>query len=178
LAVSYSPVLSSLAGLENLEYVGNQLRLANLPNLTSLEGIQNVSTLYTVDILETGLTDLTYMPKGASLGGLHIQLNHALSSLTGLESLRTVSSLSIDYSSIVDLHGLEGLQTVSNGLSFAYNTQLVSLAGLDNLTSVGSFSFYANTQLAPCEISALEARLGMTCSWCHENYGEGTCGEP
>jgi hypothetical protein len=63
-------------------------------------------------------------------------------------------------------------------LSVEMNDALASLTGLDNLTSVGSWlSFYANTSLPPCEISALEARLGTTCSSCGENNGEGTCGE-
>ncbi len=176
--ITDSPLLSSLGALENLESLFISLELKNLPALATFDGLQNMTNLQGLYLERTGLTSFQNFPAVEDMYSVEIRFNDALTSLSGLENLEVVQQgFRISASPITSLHGLEGLRHVGSGLSVDSCSELTTLAGLENLTYVGPWlSFAYNMSLPACEITALEQRLGTTCSWCAENNGEGTCG--
>jgi hypothetical protein len=81
---------------------------------------------------------------------LWIEGNDALTSLTGLENITTVSEhLFIGYNtSLTSLKALQNITSVGGSLGIGYNTSLTNLSGLENLTSVGEDLYiYSNDAL-------------------------------
>jgi hypothetical protein len=110
-------ILASLAGLDNVNSIGWYLNLNYNPYLTNLDGLGNLT----------------------SAGGLWIDDNHALTSLTGLDGLTYLTGGLYIYNNWVlpGLAGLEGLTSVGYALEIAGNHTLTDLNGLNNVTSVG-----------------------------------------
>lgn len=141
--VSYNPLVTSLAGLHNVEtaqYVtivsNDALTSVALPSLAELERLTIGSNPL--------LTSLSF-PSLSSLEVLTISGNAALPSLAGLEGLTTVtgtggSSGRVDIRqnpALTSLAGLSGLETVEWDLYVVDNDALTSLSGLSSLTTIG-----------------------------------------
>ncbi len=135
----------------------------NYPNCTEIEGdveiggddITNLNGLNALTSIGGGLkirgnntlTSLVGLDNVTFLGGyLDILDNHGLVSLTGLESLTSIEGyLGIGASpshyngniSLASLAGLNNLATVGGGLFIYANNSLINLTGLDNLISIG-----------------------------------------
>jgi predicted GH43/DUF377 family glycosyl hydrolase len=114
--------LTSLSGLENLEFIGENLGIGLNNRLKNLEGLSELS------IIE---------------GKLILSQNDSLQNLVGLEKLSTVSDISIFSSDqLSSLNGLEGISTIPGHLSITGADTLNDLSALNNLTSIGgSLSF-------------------------------------
>ncbi len=110
--------VTSLAPLAGLKDIPNQLELAVLPQLTSLEGLHNVE----------------------HVGELALSGHPSLRDLTGLRGLQRVdthlSLASLDL--LIDLHGLEALAEVGDP---GGEPSRVTLAGMHALTSADGLGF-------------------------------------
>ncbi|MBN2716324.1 MAG: hypothetical protein JXX14_10745, partial [Deltaproteobacteria bacterium] len=107
-----------------------------------------------------------------------------VSDLTGLESLQQVwGRLGIFANpALTDVDELSNVTSVGS-LEIGNNATLGDLAGLSNLTEIteantpyDALIIAENPMLAPCEIWAIEASTGKTCSSCENNTGTGNCG--
>ncbi len=123
---SSSGAITNLAGLTSLTIVGDGISIDNNSNLSSLNGLDNLTSIQ-------GSSD--------SLGfgvGLQISNNSNLTTITALSNLSSLNgNLDInDNSSLISLQGLEGLTTVNGNVNINSNNQITSLLGLNNLNSV------------------------------------------
>ncbi len=137
--------LQSFSGLDNLTTVtGDFYIMGN--NFTNLNGLQNLT----------------------SIGGdLRLMDVSSLISLDGLENLSSIQgSLNISPSGIVtfgtnsnliDISALSNLTTVEGEIIIEYNSNLPSLAGLDNVdyTNIDNLTITYNSNLTMCSVSSI-----------------------
>ena len=150
LKIQHTP-LTSLQGLENLTFIGENFTIDNNNNLTSLTGLDNLSTIQGryVNIIRnnnltslTGLNNLTTIngllgPNGIS-GNLYIDSNDNLTSLIGMESFTNMmSDLVISRNqNLTSLQGLDNVASIVGKLSIYENNGITSLDGLESLEYV------------------------------------------
>ena len=129
--------LTSLTGFSNSFSIGQDLRVFNNDNLTSLHGIENFgwNSEKSLNISNNdALISLLGIESITTLRSFSIRYNDALASLAQLENLTTVLDIIIDDNdSLINLQGLEQL-TQARGLIVANNDALQSLDGIENLT--------------------------------------------
>jgi hypothetical protein len=154
--------VDSLRGLTEIK---GAFHVGLAANLTSLSGLENVTSMDALQIYESGLTDLTGlgnlsalrslrigffgsvspslvslqgMPQVASLSDAIINAP-ALTSMSGLENVKHIGILDLSgNAALTSLQGLEGLDSISFGLYIRGNPKLTSLDGLQNLRIIGS----------------------------------------
>ena len=133
-----------------------RLNIVDAPALTSLVGLAAVTSISSLTISHTGVVSVAAL---ASLGNVHdieISYNPSLASLSGFSSLNLAGALSIlDNDSLIDLTGLERIQTTGGMLAIRYNDRLRSLRGLDNLTTLGG-ALYVESNNALATLAGLE----------------------
>jgi len=147
----YSGLLTSLTGLDNLEYIGGILELTelgihNLEGLNNLDSIGEYAYIYACDSLVNfnGLTNL----KSIAIG-LDVDYCESLQSLDGLESLTYVGGLGFSGNeNLVDLNGLQFPQSEINYLYFSDNENIMDISVFHNLTRINDgLTFYNNSRI-------------------------------
>lgn len=167
-------LLTDLKGLENITVLEERLGIIDndgLTNLNELAGLTQIGTLIIASNI--ALSNIQALSKITSLTGLQVVLNSAMTDLQGLENVTTINGqvLILQNEGLTSLNGLDGLKTIdwtdaegssliilgnpdlagisdlsaltslNGGFVISENDVLVSLAGLDNLESVGPFAF-------------------------------------
>ncbi|RYZ36168.1 MAG: leucine-rich repeat domain-containing protein [Myxococcaceae bacterium] len=152
-------------------YVDRTLVVRLNPQLASLDGLRTLAPNGELIVADNDLLETFEFPyiNGLSLGGLIVQSNPrlrtlslplleslfsaalahcpALESLSGLSSLRTVEHLSIfNNAALTSLEGLDSLQSASS-LTIAKNAALKTTEGLPRLARVGSVLIGDNATL-------------------------------
>ncbi|MCE7925864.1 MAG: hypothetical protein DYG98_22670 [Haliscomenobacteraceae bacterium CHB4] len=149
--IEKNPQLTGLTDLNSLAYAGI-LSLRDNVSLTSLNGLANLSSVNYLSIhLNPLLTNLNGLEKINSLSGLTVFYNASLDNLSGLDNLTFVGGDChiINNDSLISLSALNKLSTVGS-LSIENNDALIDLTGLDQLSSVGTagaFSISGNDAL-------------------------------
>lgn len=139
--------MSSLAGLGSLDSIGGSLSIFNTWGLTNLSALGSLK-LIRGDFAfydNHGVSDLNGLTALARVNGrVDIFSNPEMTSLNGLNNLTNIGgSLQIAQNiALTSLNGLNGLKSVGGdvvigGFNPQINTVLSTLAGLDQLTSVG-----------------------------------------
>jgi hypothetical protein len=169
-SISKLPKLTSLAGLAgplgppNPE-VKLRLFLSELPALTSLEGIeaQRAGDLRLIDLPK--ITTLAPLAGVTTLSTLELRRMPGLTSLSGLGALEAASWLQLGgcaegdgLSGLSDLSGLDALTSVYT-LEVFGNPQLAALTGAPALTDVTRADFVDNPQLDAETVAAFEAEV-------------------
>jgi hypothetical protein len=141
LDIFLNPTLTSLGGLENLTSVGG-LSVANNELLESLSGLENLASVdgFLVVGFNPELTSLAALESVTSVGDvLFISDNSELESLVGLENITSIAGR-LDITGnpmLVSLAGLESLTYIGEGVSIIqFNSSLESVTGLGNLITV------------------------------------------
>jgi len=133
--------LTSLEGLENIDFIGNDLVIGENNFLASLNGLESLDSV------------------GRSF---NVYSNPLMTDMSGIESLQKIGLLAniSSQSGLTSLEGLNNLRSVgeSNATSFyrgiyiLNNAHLTSLSGLNNLEIIkGEFQIYGNDFLASLE---------------------------
>ncbi|HLF63677.1 MAG TPA: anthrax toxin-like adenylyl cyclase domain-containing protein [Saprospiraceae bacterium] len=147
LIIDVNTALENILGLEHLESVGVELYIGNNPALTSFIGLSSLTQV-------GGDPDVTaFYPDGLSLF-----LNRSVTSLIGLESLKSVSAALIlsDMDGLINLTGLEGLESVGGNFIVRFNNNLQSLSGLSRLSTIGrDMTITSNSSLSDCAVQAV-----------------------
>jgi hypothetical protein len=149
LAIIVNKNLTSLTGLDNLTTIGGYLSISWNPSLISLMGLHNLTSIgFDSDLFITQdnlLTSLNGLEGLTSIGSdLGIQENASLTCLSGLNNVTYIGNTFLlggfdegqGNPSLISLTGLEGLTSIGY-LEINDNSALTSLIGLDNLTSIG-----------------------------------------
>lgn len=124
--------ITNLNGLSQLTYLWSGLYIFKNNTLTSLQGLHNVTRVYSLHI-----------------GEYHEGGNPLLTSLSGLEALALISDdLEIyDNNSLTSLTGLDKLAFVGRYITISKNELLSSITGLKNLTTAGRGISIGNSAL-------------------------------
>lgn len=145
--------LTSLQGLESLTTVGGVIIIEanqNLSNINALAALNSFGTGGFVHYSTTQLPSTSY-----DKGTLIIKSNASLTSLQGLNITNVPSSLTIESnSSLSSLEGLESLISIGGDLILGSNHSMTSLDGLNNLRSVNGLLFNRNNKLT--DLTALQ----------------------
>ncbi len=143
--------LSSLAGLENITSIGEDLWIGINSSLTTLNGLGNIQFLgggLTIDE-NYNLTDISALSNSnlSTLSHLRI-VNNSLTSLEGLESVTEVNDLSIVNEPFTNLQALSNISSINNNLQISSSPSLTNLQGLENVTgSIQSLDIAGNSSL-------------------------------
>ncbi len=143
-SISNNNSLTSLSGLENLNFVGDGLDITNVEFRVSFNA--NLSDL-------SALQNLNYVD-----GRFNISFNPLLNNLLGLESLSFVRDLDISSNATLQtFDGLQGLTNVENHIRIYNNQILTSLEGLNNLNSIPieNTAISSNPNLSYCTVSGI-----------------------
>ena len=143
LAISGSDI-NDLSPLSSLTSVGGDLLIQNNAALTSLTGLDNITSvggliLYNIPLL-TNLDALSKITSSIS-GQLFISHNTSLTNLAGLNNISSVGEfLSVEVNDLLqNLDGLSNITSVGGLLSISANAAIKNLDGLSNITSIGEY---------------------------------------
>nr|NQU91648.1 hypothetical protein [Bacteroidota bacterium] len=143
--------LPDLSGLNNLSHIGGFLMISYNNSLTSLTGLENLTSI-------EGTFDI-----GGNMGGG----NSLLKNLNGLESLSYIGGSLKIYSNaqLASLAGLENLNTIMQGLVIgddpnpwgnAGNPSLKDISALANVSTLTTdLRILYNDSLSSCEIQSI-----------------------
>lgn len=153
LLINDNPILTNIASLSAVTYIGRMLQIANNAKLTTLTGVEKLTTLTDLSIQNnTSLTSIAGLSAVTRIiRTLQIANNTVLPNLTGLEKLTSVGvSVEInDNASLTSLGGLSALTQLefSGVLQISGNTKLPDLTGLNKLTRAFDVSIQNNASL-------------------------------
>ncbi len=110
----------------------------NYSNCTNLTGVLKITGV--------NITNLNGLNTVTSIGRFDLENADALTSLTGLNNLSTISGyLRIyDNSMLTSITALSNVTSIPSLVVIAYNTHLTSLTGLDNVTHIGGLLSIGN----------------------------------
>jgi len=141
------PNLSSIEGIIPSNTYQSEIKLFNLPNLTSLSGLEVFNGLGGLVIDNTGITNLEGLQniEYINFNDFQILNNANLISLNGLDQLESSISILIIANNDA-LTSLEGLPPfTSQGIEIINNDNITSLAGLEPVTF--NFSWFQGLKI-------------------------------
>ena len=135
-----STALTNIDGLANLETIGGDLIIVNNANLANVDGLSALTHVgKDVSVTQNpSLIDVEGLSSLASLRGLRIDNNPAVTTLPTFGSLTTLGYLDISHmDGLSHIDGLSGVAALSwAGLTLAGNDSLSNVDGLIGLNSV------------------------------------------
>ena len=173
ITITNNPLLQDLGGLLGWTKV-HTLEIDNNDNLTNLHGLNTIREINWLDLLYNDvLTDISALASCKEIATTIIQSNATLPNIHGLENLKNgffhiennplltnvdafkhmshIRGIYLYNIPIVDLTGLESIDTIFGNLYLKSNSSLSSLKGLDSLKFLsGSFSITSNPILSEC----------------------------
>jgi len=132
--INNSADLAALVGFEEIS--GNLSISGNIPNIAALDSLTTVGGNLTISNGDA-LTSMTGLNNVTAVGGNLVITNDILTSLEGLNSLRTAKEVRITSAALTSLTGLDSLESVEKDFKIEGNENLTSLDGVEALTSVG-----------------------------------------
>lgn len=136
--------LRNLNGLQGLTYVGGGITLQNNPFLRNIEGLGNVESLGTGQLLiemNDSLTSLAGLEKITTIeAGLWVTENHSLLNFLGLSNLTYINCNGFYCENnylLADFTGLENLKKCIGILKIGINGSLVNIDALTGLNEFG-----------------------------------------
>jgi hypothetical protein len=169
-----NPNLITLEGLENLNYIGEDLVIHNNDNLVSIQALSGLTRIgKSMKILSNDhLITLTGLEGIDSLYGvIDFQNNNDLSDLTGLDNLKYIKGGLYLFTNegLINLEGLGNLTVVAGNVDITNHSSLSSLTGMENLSSVESLVIFSNDELT--SLSGLESLDSISLGLVIENNG-------
>lgn len=148
--------LVDLSGLEGLTSVGT-LILRNNNNLLSLRGLDNLVEVGTLSLsYNNQLVDIDQLEKLTQLSELRVYENENLNYLPDLSHISHLDKLSLGYYHLIDLNGLNQLESAGN-ISIRFSDALQNADALSGLTHVsGDFEFTGSINVDTLDFSNLQ----------------------
>jgi hypothetical protein len=166
-----NPKLINLTGLDNLSYIGGDLRIYDNLVLTSLTGLENLKTINGGLVIggdptswgDAGNPSLKNISALVNISHLNTTLrilyNDSLTNLDGLDGLVSIGSdLWIEGNgSLSSLNGLENLSFIGDCLAINNNPELVSIDGIKNIEANSILNLHVrdNSLLETCAVRSI-----------------------
>lgn len=137
-----SNAITSLLPLNNLTVVQDELKIEGNHALTTLSGLQNITTIGSLWIgyqFSDQLTSLSGLEGLITVNGdITIGYNNGLTTLAGLNNLQTVGGLLwiTQLPALTSISSLNNLTSVGNGVLISHNNLMTSLTAFQNLTNI------------------------------------------
>ncbi len=162
--IDNNPNLPSVDGFNNFTTALDDVSIANLPALTNLNWLDNLTTSGPFSVVNCDqLVNLSGLTSLATTSFFAINSNDAMTSLEGLNSLSSVTwNLGIVNNSILtNLTALSGVSgQVQGDLEISNNSSLTNLTGLNNISSIGmNLEVTSNSNLL--NIDALSSMIAL-----------------
>jgi len=166
LNIFFNDSLESLSGLESLMYIGGSLTMQQNDLINSMIGLDNLTKIGGgLQIrFHGGLSSLTGLENLNEIEDFLVISGTALENLTGLDGLQFVGESLIigDWGTggqggnpdLINLTGLEELNSIGGWLDINNNSTLTDLTGLENLTSIDG-GIYINKNMALNSITSI-----------------------
>lgn len=133
---------TNLNGLQKLKSVGEYIAIRNCPNLTSVNGLEGLTTVPNITLFtlpELRSIQALRNVSDASLSALIFDFLAALESLQGVDHIQSLGRLRLDnLNALQNLDDLSNLREVKGDFWLGRLSRLTSLDGLSNLESVGA----------------------------------------
>ncbi len=140
LAIS-EKAISSLVGLDNISYIGDDLEISSCDELVSTSALSNLTVLGgDINIrFNKKLADISLLNNLSNANGdIELFANDVLSDLSPLSNLTTIADeFYIRDNAIKSLAGLENLTSIGQDFTLLVNRKLENIEALSNLKSVG-----------------------------------------
>jgi hypothetical protein len=197
-----NPLLTDLTALSGLTFVTGDLEIESNKTLSSLEGLHNITRAGEVSISgNAALTSLQGLRGLTAVDGFTLSQNAVLPSFEGMSALEyfgpnglsvTNNAALLDFSglkiryvgadftvvgndSLTSLKGLENVTLLAWTVNISRNAKLASISALSAVTEIRStITIGDNPMLPRCQIDALLAPLGNTCT-CTGNDDAAIC---
>lgn len=161
--------LTNLKGLEGIVSVEDRIFVASNDSLISLEGLNGVQSVQILTVANNeALESLTGLEGITTLNELTIERNERLSSLEGFNNQISLTILFIRGNSINSLEPLsEILNNEMESIEVWYEQGLMTLNGLENISSIEYLDLYCNNNLNSLQglLNVVELEyLEITCS--------------
>lgn len=144
--------ITDLTLLSALGNINGNLSINNNPNLQSLDGLSNITSVTSLSIRSNeSLLSITSLSNLSSTGAITVTSNNALTSLNGLEGITDAGNIFISRNnSLTSLNGLQSINTAFR-VNISNNESLSSIAQLSNLTTANSLQIYSSPSLTSLE---------------------------
>lgn len=150
MTVTRNNLLTNLSGLNSVSFIGLNLTISNNEKLTSLASLASITSI-------GGSLRVHYNPVLQSLQGLNniakldayleVLENNSLTSLVGLNDYSSIRWVYVKgNAALMSLAGLEKLTSVGESVTLEDNFELTSIASLANLTTVGTHFEISNSR--------------------------------
>ncbi len=149
--IAENEILPNVNGLQSLPSEIGYMDVLDNPNLTSVMGLETIEIARSMAI--RGNPKLNSLAALAHLSFVELNLlirgTDSLYTLAGLENVTHTGKLEIDgNTSLVNLEGLEGLDSINGDVKISFNTNLDNFTGLDNLNFItGELRVFGNYNL-------------------------------
>lgn len=150
--------IQSLTGLSQITSIDGKLRIAHNEDLLDLEGLENLNYLGEDMLIFSNeqLEDISALSQLDEIGGyLHIHTNLSLTNLTGLQNISSVgeSLLIFDNDNLEEISALGQIATIGGSLTVAKNDSLTTLVGLENIFfGIADLRIFENPILSICSL--------------------------
>jgi hypothetical protein len=141
---------NSLADISQFSFVQELHALTIGGNaLTSLNGLENLQTvLEDVTISNEAIDDFNELSNLHSIGGSLLLSNNPAQDVSAFSNITNLVDLYVvECPNLMDLSGLQNVQTLSGRLRIGFNPGLTNLLEFINITSVGNLDIYENENL-------------------------------
>ena len=161
LDIQRNNTLSSFQGLESLSAVLNNLYIKDNPLITDFSGLNVLTTVHNIALLDNNmLTDLNGLQNMHNISGSLALTNCAsLATVDGLNNLTSINlHLTISgCSTLTDLTAFSSLTAMNGSLFIAFNDNLESLSGLDNINyeDLSGLTIFSNPMLSQCAVNSV-----------------------
>lgn len=140
-------------------YLGNvEFTSQNALNSWSSSWKSVSGNVYITSLVDNVITSLSPLQNLESVSGsVIISENHSLTTLAGLDKLKTVGGLEISFNStLTNINAIQMLTTVSGSVNFQGNQNLTTLNALNNALSItGDLTIKNNPKLSQCNVNAV-----------------------
>ncbi len=134
--------ITSLVGIQNLTSLMH-LELGN-NSITDISALSGLTSLTDLDLTLNSITDISALSGLTSLGGLFLY-NNSITDISALSGLTSLTGLGLGYNSISDISALrEFTHLTSVGLS---NNSITDISALSALTRLGGLNLSNNPNL-------------------------------
>ena len=155
LQIDAAPQLASLQGLPPVTTLGT-LVLLDAPELRDVSALAGLTSLESLTVQHTGLTDLDAFGNLRQLGGLYVDSNPQLARMDGLGAVEGLKDLFVLNNDALQIWPSTAVSEQAGYIQVSDNQALTALPGFSSLRSIVALGIENNPSLTELDLSNLE----------------------